>query len=298
MNFDGFFNPGSVAIVGASAKQGKVGYEILTGMIKAGYEGRIYPVNHKAEEIEGLKCYPNLESIDKTPDLVIVIVPAQFVPDIMRQCVKVKAQNTIIITAGFKEVGEQGAKLEQQVAQIAKQGGVRIIGPNCLGLIVPANKLNASFGGDLPKDGTVGYLSQSGALLAAILDMANAQGIGFSKLISIGNKADIDELDIISAFGTDKDTKVIAGYLESITDGNVFVRQAESISHDKPILLIKSGGTAAGAQAASSHTGSLAGAETAYEAVFDRAGIVRCNSIKQQFDYAQAFAYQPLPRGN
>ncbi len=298
MNFDGFFNPSSVAIVGASARQGKVGYEILTGMIKAGYDGDIFPVNHKADKIEGLKCYPDLESIGQTPDLVIVIVPARFVPDIMKQCVKVKAKNAIIITAGFKEVGEQGARLEQQVSQIAKQGGVRIIGPNCLGLIVPKSRLNASFGGDLPEDGTVGYLSQSGALLAAILDMANAQGIGFSKLISIGNKADIDELDIISAFGKDDDTKVIAGYLESITDGNTFVRQAEAISHDKPILLIKSGGTAAGAQAASSHTGSLAGAETAYEAVFDRAGIVRCSSIKQQFDYAQAFAYQPLPKGN
>jgi acetyltransferase len=162
---------------------------------------------------------------------------------------------------------------------------------------VPANKLNASFGGDLPKPGAIGYLSQSGALLAAILDIANANGIGFSKLVSIGNKADINELDLIKALDTDPETKVIAGYLENITDGDAFVRAAEEISFDKPILLIKSGGTAAGAKAASSHTGSLAGGETAYEAVFDRAGIIRCNSIQTQFDYAQAFAYQPLPQG-
>jgi len=164
-------------------------------------------------------------------------------------------------------------------------------------VIVPANKLNASFGGELPAAGAIGYLSQSGALLAAILDMANANGIGFSKLISIGNKADIDELDIISTLGSDPETRVIAGYLESITDGAAFVREAEQISHTKPILLMKSGGTSAGAQAASSHTGSLAGGETAYEAVFERAGIVRCDSIKHQFDYACAFANQPLPVG-
>ena len=298
MALESFFNPRSVAIVGASAKQGKVGYEILTSMLKAGYPGRIFPVNNKADQIEGLKCFPDLASIGEVPELVIIVVPAAVVPDVMQQCVAVGAKSVIIITAGFKEVGAEGAQLEKKVVQIAKQGGVRVIGPNCLGLIVPNNRLNASFGGELPIDGAMGYLSQSGALMAAILDMANAGGIGFSKLVSIGNKADVDELDIIRAFGQDQDTKVIAGYLENIKDGNIFVREAENISQRKPILLIKAGGTEAGAKAASSHTGSLAGGETAYEAVFDRAGIVRCNSIKQQFDYAQAFAYQSLPKGS
>ena len=292
-----FFNPCSVAIVGASQLEGKVGYEILANMIKAKYEGKIFPVNHKAATISGLKCYPDLESIGQTPDLVVIILPARIVPSIMEQCAKIGVKSVIIITAGFKEVGEEGRKLEQQILQIAKQGKIRIIGPNCLGVIVPANNLNACFGGDLPKDGGIGYLSQSGALLAAILDTANANGIGFSKLVSIGNKADVDELDLIKAFGEDDDTKVIAGYLESINNGNAFVSLAEKISHDKPILLMKSGGTGAGAEAASSHTGSLAGSETAYEAVFERAGIVRCSSIKLQFDFAQAFANQPLPAG-
>ncbi len=297
MSFESFFNPQSVAIVGASRQKGKVGYEILKNMIEAGYPGEIYPVNRKAEEIEGLKCYPDLASIGKVPELVILVIPAKIVSEVMQECAKIGTKSVVIITAGFKEVGKKGKALEDRVVQIAKQGGIRVIGPNCLGLIVPANKLNASFGGDLPAAGAIAYLSQSGALLAAILDMANANGIGFSKLVSIGNKADVDELDLIKAVSDDKDTKVIAGYLENITDGDVFVRQAERISHIKPILLMKSGGTSAGAQAASSHTGSLTGSETAYESAFERAGIIRCNSIKQQFDYAQAFSNQPLPSG-
>lgn len=297
MSFESFFNPKSVAIVGASRQKGKVGYEILSNMISAGYKGKIYPVNSKSDEIEGLKCYPDLEAIGSTPELVILVIPAKMVPDIMHQCAKIGTKSVIIITAGFKEVGKEGKALEEKVTQIAREAGIRIIGPNCLGLIVPTSKVNASFGGDLPQAGGIAYLSQSGALLAAILDIANTNYIGFSKLISIGNKADVDELDLIKALSGDKETKVIAGYLENITDGDEFVRQAEKISRIKPILLIKSGGTAAGATAASSHTGSLAGSEVAYESAFERAGIIRCESIKQQFDYAQAFSNQPLPKG-
>jgi acetyltransferase len=293
-----FFNPKSVAIIGASRQKGKVGYEILRSMLDAGFPGKIFPVNPQAGVIDGLKCFPDLQSIGQTPDLVVIVVPAKAVPAVMQQCAAVGAKAVIIITAGFKEVGEVGRKLEQQLIQIAKQSGIRVIGPNCLGLIVPANKLNASFGGALPAVGATGYLSQSGALMAAILDMANASHIGFSTLVSIGNKADVDELDIIEFLAEDPNTKVIAGYLESITDGNIFVSQAERISLKKPILLMKSGVTAAGAKAASSHTGSLAGSETAYEAVFERAGVIRCFSLKSQFDFAQGFAYQPLPAGN
>jgi len=297
MNLESFFNPQSVAIVGASRQKGKVGYEILTNMIAADYKGKIFPINPNTDSIEGLKCYPDLASIGQVPELVIIIVPAKIVPVVMQQCAKAKVKSVIIITAGFKEVGKEGKLLEEQIIQIAKQANIRIIGPNCLGVIAPANKLNASFAGVLPAEGVIGYVSQSGALLAAILDMANANDIGFSKLVSIGNKADIDELDVIKALGEDQDTKVIAGYLESITNGNEFVRQAERISHNTPILLIKSGASEAGAKAASSHTGSLAGGEVAYESAFARAGIIRCNSIKQQFDFAQALAFQPLPAG-
>ena len=297
MSITAFLEPQSVAIVGASRTKGKVGYEILTGLVRGGYEGAIYPINPSADEIEGLTCHPDLASLDAVPDLVIIVVPAGAVSGAMRQCADVGVKAVIIITAGFREVGDEGRRLEESVIQIARTAGIRVIGPNCLGIMVPGARLNASFGGDLPQVGKIGYVSQSGALLTAILDMARANDIGFSMLVSIGNKPDIDELDVIRTLGRHAETKVIAGYLESITDGDAFVREAEQISQDKPILLVKSGGTGAGAKAASSHTGSLAGAETAYEVVFDRAGIIRCTSIKMQFDFAQAFANQPLPGG-
>jgi len=297
MSLDKFFNPESVAIVGASRHEGKVGYEVLTNLIRAGYEGRIFPVNPNADTIEGLKCYATIESIGQTPDLVIIVVPAKIVPAVMKQCARVGVRSVIIVTAGFKEVGPEGGELAQQFTQIAKQAGIRVLGPNCLGVIVPANKLNASFGGDLPAEGSVGYISQSGALLSAILDMARANGIGFSKLVSIGNKADVNELDVMKVLGSDPDTKVIAGYLESIDHGDAFVKEAERISHNKPILLVKSGVTSAGARAVSSHTGSLAGTDAAYEALFERAGIIRCDSVKSQIGHIQAFDSQPLPKG-
>jgi len=297
MDFESFFNPKSVAMVGASHHKGKVGYEILVNMIGAGYEGKIFPVNPNADTIAGLKCYPDLKSIGEVPELVVIIVPAKTVPTVMNQCARIKAKSVLIITAGFKEVGDEGRKLEEQIVRIAKQAGIKVIGPNCLGVLAPANKLNASFSSDLPAKGMTGYISQSGALLAAVIDMANARGIGFSKLISVGNKADVDELDMMKALAEDPDTKVIAGYLESINDGNAFVSQAEKISHEKPILLMKPGGTEAGAKAASSHTGSLAGNNTAYECVFERAGIIRCDSLKSQVDYILAFTNQPLPAG-
>ncbi len=297
MSLESFFTPKSVAIVGASRQKGKVGYEILVNMIASGFEGKIFPVNRSTDEVEGLKCYPDLTSIGETPELVIVIVPAKFVLGVMEECEKIGTKAVIIITAGFKEIGPEGKKLEDEIVRVARRANIRVIGPNCLGVTVTASKLNASFGGDLPDVGGIGYLSQSGALLAAILDTAKANGIGFSSLFSIGNKADVDELDLVEALAQDPNTRVIAGYLENIKDGNAFVHAAEEISHEKPILLMKSGGTSAGAKAASSHTGSLAGSEVAYEAMFARAGIIRCDSVTQQFDFAQAFANQPLPKG-
>jgi acetyl coenzyme A synthetase (ADP forming)-like protein len=297
MSLENFFAPKSVAVVGASREKGKVGYEIVANLIKGGYAGKVFPVNPKADQIEGLRCYADLKAIGQVPDLVVIVVPAKFVPPVMQQCVDLGVTSVVIITAGFKEVGPEGLKLEQEVVRIARSGGIRVIGPNCLGIMVPTHRLNASFGGDLPPPGVIGYISQSGALLAAILDMATANQIGFSALFSIGNKADVDELDVIRALGDDPGTRVIAGYLENIADGDAFVREAERISHDKPILLMKSGGTSAGAKAASSHTGSLAGGETVYESAFERSGVIRCDSIKTQFDFARAFACQPLPAG-
>ncbi len=297
MSLELFFDPKSVAVVGAARQKGKVGREIVAGLVKGEFPGDIFPVNPNADEVEGLKCYPSLKEIGSTPDLAVIVVPPTFVADVMTQCGQVGVKAVIIITAGFKEIGPEGNKLEHDVLRIARRSGIRIVGPNCLGIMAPGKKLNASFGGELPAVGAIGYVSQSGALMTAILDIAKANDIGFSTMVSIGNKADVDELEIISALGRDEQTKVVAGYLESITDGDRFVRQLELISQDKPVLLIKSGGTGAGAKAASSHTGSLAGNETAYEVIFDRAGVIRCDSVRKQFDYAQAFVHQPLPPG-
>lgn len=297
MSLDLFFQPRSIAVVGASRTPGKVGYEIIHNLLVGGYEGKIFPVNPKADDIEGLRCYPDLPAIGSTPDLVLIVVPAPHVPAAMESCANVGVKAVVIITAGFKEVGEQGADLERQVVAIAHRENMRILGPNCLGLVVPGCKLNASFGNELPPAGDIGYVSQSGALLTAILDLATDAGIGFSKLVSIGNKADIDELDILRALADDPETRVIAGYLESVVHGDEFVREAEQISQSKPIVLLKAGGTEAGAKAASSHTGSLVGSEVVYESAFSRAGVIRCGSLAEQFDYAVALSYQPLPTG-
>jgi len=295
MSIDAFFNPRSIAVVGASRREGKVGHEILANLLAGGYEGEIIPINPKADEIENLPCRADLKALDRAPDLVIVVVPAPAVPDVIRDCGRLGVKYAIVITSGFKESGPEGERLERKVAQLARDGGIRLLGPNCLGLMNPRGKINASFGGALPAAGSVGYFSQSGSLLAAIVDMARATDLGFSKLVSIGNKADITELDVLRAYGQDDETHVIAGYLETIADGDAFIREAERIGHAKPILLMKAGETGAGAEAASSHTGRLAGSQRAYDVVFERAGIIRCSSIKSQFDFARAFASQPLP---
>ena len=296
-DLDCVFAPQSVAIVGASREPGKVGHEIVSAMLAAGFEGQIYLVNPNADEIEGLRCFPDLQSIGAVPDLVVIVVSAKFVLTVVEQCAELGVKAAVVITSGFKESGDSGAELEKQVLRVARARGLRLIGPNCIGVMSTRAKLNASFAGELPAVGKIGYLSQSGSLLAAIVDMASASGTGFSKLVSIGNKADVNELDVMRYLGDDPDTQVIAGYLETIDDGDAFIRQAETVSRRKPILLIKSGVTDAGARAASSHTGRLAGAESVYECVFERAGVIRCESIKMQFDLARAFSNQPLPLG-
>jgi acetyltransferase len=297
MSLSDFFNPKSVAVIGASREKGKVGYEILHSLVAGGFAGAIYPVNPKADELEGLKCYADVKDLPSAPDLAVIVVPAKAVAKVVARCSGVGTKSVIVISSGFKEVGEAGRRLEEELAAMVRRSGMRMVGPNCLGLMAPACKLNASFGGPLPDHGHVGFFSQSGSLLAAIVDMARAEGIGFSKLLSIGNKADVNEMDVLRAYAQDDDVKVIAGYLETIADGDAFVREAERVSHDKPILLVKAGETGAGAAAASSHTGRLADEERAYEVVFERAGVIRCHSITEQFDCARAFASGRLPNG-
>ncbi|MBI5359358.1 MAG: acetate--CoA ligase family protein [Planctomycetes bacterium] len=298
--FDKFFKPQSVAVVGASARPGKIGNSILVNIVNYGFTGEIYPINPEAGEILGLKAYPSLSAVPDNIDLVVICVPPVAVPGVIEDCGRKNVNSVLIITAGFKEIGHEGAKLERDIVKRMKELGIRSIGPNCVGLVSTEAKLNVTFASSQAqaRQGNIGFFSQSGALCVAILDWAMLQGIGFSKFISLGNKADINETDMLVALGEDPQTQVILGYIESVDDGARFMQAAERISQHKPIILAKSGGTAAGAKAASSHTGALAGSEQAFKAAFKQTGIIRANSIEQLFDYAMAFSYMPVPEGN
>ena len=287
-----FFRPESVAVIGASREKGKVGHDVLSNLIEHGFKGGIYPVNPKADEILGLKCFASIRDVPGNVDLAVVVVPARFAPDVVKDCAAKKVPALIVITAGFKETGREGAEIERRMVETARENGIRIVGPNCLGLIDTAANLNASFADGMPPKGNIAFLSQSGAFGTAILDWAIAQNIGFSKFISVGNKADIDEVELTQAIGEDAHSNVILGYVESIARGREFMRVAAEITRRKPVILMKSGGTAAGARAASSHTGALAGSENAYTAAFKQAGVMRASKVEDLFDWGLAFSYQ------
>jgi len=290
--------PKSIAVIGASRKAGKVGHEIVANLIKGGYAGMIIPVNPSADEILGLRCYPDITQYDGEIDLSVVVVPTQGVMSAVESSVSAGAQAIAVITAGFREVGSEGTKLEEQIARYCQSKQVRLLGPNCLGLINSHHKMNASFATKMPQPGNISIFTQSGALATAILDWSAASHVGLGKLISIGNKADLNENDFLTALSQDDQTKVIVGYLESILCGDDFIKAAEVASSRKPIVILKAGTTTAGSKAASSHTGSLTGADIAYGAAFKRTGIIRAETFESLFDYAIAFAMQPLPKGD
>ncbi|MCL7487450.1 MAG: acetate--CoA ligase family protein [Desulfobulbaceae bacterium] len=292
------FTPGSVAVVGASRTPGKVGHDILANLINGGYQGTIIPVNPAGGTMFDLKVYPSLAEYRGTVDQVVIAVPGQGVLEVARQAVAKKAGAVVVISAGFRETGEEGSRMQEELAGICRSGGARLLGPNCLGLINTSAHLNSSFAGHMPHAGSIAVFSQSGALCTAMLDLAGNRHIGLSKLISIGNKADISEIDMLNALGRDSETKVIVGYLEDITSGDEFIKAAEDASNTKPVIILKSGTTAAGQKAAASHTGVLSGVDTAYGAAFKRSGVCRADTFESMFDYATAFNLQPLPRGN
>jgi len=294
---DKFFNPRSIAIIGASREAGKVGNSILSNLINHGYKGLIYPVNPRASEVMGLKCYPDILSLPDGVDLAVIVIPARLVPQAITDCGRKRISAAIVISAGFKEIGPEGRELESLLFSAAVSSGVRVLGPNCLGLINTANNMDCSFAAHYPEKGDIAIISQSGALCTAMLDWSARSHIGFSKVISIGNKVDIDEETLIEALADDADTRVITGYLEDISKGHHFMRTAERVTRIKPVILIKAGTTSAGAKAASSHTGSIAGTNVAYECAFRRSGVIQASSIESLFDYAQIFSYQPLLRG-
>ena len=295
---DRLFSPKSIAVIGASKTVGKVGHLTVSNLVQSGFKGPIIPVNSAGGELFGLKVYPKLADYSDPVDLVVIAVPAEMVPAAAREAVQKKAGAIVVVASGFKETGPQGKAIEDELIEICRKGAVRLLGPNCLGVINTAIHLNASFSKRLPQAGQLAIFSQSGALCTAMMDIADERELGVSKAVSIGNKADITEVDILSALAHDDDTKVIVGYLEDISDGDKFVKAAEEASSRKPVVILKAGTTSAGSKAASNHTGVLAGKDTAYGAAFKRAGICRADSFEALFDYASALALQPTPKGD
>jgi len=286
-------DPQSVAVIGASRDERKLGYGVLSNIIRYGYQGRVYPINPKADEILGLRCYSSVLDVPDPIDLAVVVIPSKYVAASLEECGRKKVKGVIIITAGFREVGSEGMKMERELIAIAQRYGMRLVGPNCLGIIDTVAKLNASFAAGMPYPGSIAFMSQSGALCTAVLDMSIGEKVGFSRFVSLGNKADLNEIDFIETWRDDPHSKVIMAYLEGIADGARFMRVAREVTKHKPIIAIKSGTTSAGSRAVSSHTGTLAGSERAYEAAFNQTGIIRANSVQDLFDYSIAFARQP-----
>ena len=296
------FNPKSIAVVGTNNVKGTVPYDILFNILKTEFTGVVFPVSPGEKSICSVKAYKYVLDITDPIDLAIIVFPSQVCHMALEQCGQKGIKGVVIISAGFKEVGEKGLDREKQLKQIAEKYDISIIGPNCLGIINtdPLINLNASFARKMPEQGNIGFLSQSGALCTAVLDYALAKHIGFSKFISFGNKTDISEIDLLYYLMEDDKTKVILLYLEEVTDGRALMQATRDITRlsGKPVLLLKSGRTEAGASAAASHTGSLAGNDEICEAAFKQAGIIRCDNIEEMFNIAIAFAYQPAPKSN
>lgn len=300
-NIESIINPKCIALVGATNRPGSVGLATFKNLIQAGYKGVLYPVHPTSKSIQGVKAYASLADIPDEVDMAIIVVPADKVEAVIQEAAAKQVKGCILITAGFKEIGGHGVEMETHIRNLVKTHGIRLVGPNCLGIINTDKSIcmNASFARIMPKPGNIAFISQSGALCSSVLDVAAGRNIGFSKFISFGNKADVNEIDFLEFLKDDPQTDVILMYLEDITDGRRFIEVAREITFEKgkPILAIKSGRSAEGAKAATSHTGALAGSDAAYDAIFKQSGIQRVEGINELFHYAQAFSQQPLPQG-
>jgi len=297
---EAFFDPKSVAVVGASTSPEKLGYAVLENLVNGGYAdvGKIFPINPKAEEILGRKAYPSVLDVPDNIDLAVIVIPYPYVPEVLEDCGKKKIPGVIVISAGFREAGMEGLERELELLEIAREYQFRLIGPNCLGIIDTFTPINASFSAGTPPQGPMAFMSQSGALGTAILDWAQAGRLGLAKFVSLGNKADVSEIDLLKAWADDEDTNVIMMYSEGLPNGQEFIRVAREVTKKKPVVAIKSGVTESGSRAVSSHTGSLAGSEQAYQAAFQQAGVLRANDMESMFDMALALGYQPLLEGD
>ena len=293
--YDSLFNPSSIAIVGASNKKGKVGTVITENICKLGYKGRTYFVNPSYKVLKLKKCFATLGEIGKPVDCAIVAVPAKFVAEVVRDGAK-NVKNFVVISAGFSETGHEGKEREEELAKLAERYGVNILGPNCLGFINPGLSLNASFAGGMPKAGNIAFISQSGALAVALMDKANEEKIGFSQVISIGNKMRVDESELLEFLGADKKTAVIGMYLEGIKQGDRFMEVASRVGKIKPVVILKAGKTEKSQVAISSHTGALAGSDDIVEAAFARAGVIRAGNLGEFFDLLSLISFTPVPK--
>jgi acetyltransferase len=296
-NLHRVFEPKSIVVVGASEKKGSIGEAIMRNLIEGGFKGELIPINPKYETVYGIKTLREVSKLDKGVDLAVIATPIATVPDIIGQCVERRVGGAIVISAGGKEVGEKGREIEEIIRKISYEGGLRIVGPNCLGIIRPAGNLNASFASEMPVKGNLAFVSQSGAICTAILDLAFKEKIGFSHFVSIGSMLDVDFGDMIDYLGNDPSAQSILLYIESLTNFRKFMSAARAVSRVKPIIVLKSGRSPAGAKAAASHTGAMAGEDAVYDAAFKRAGIVRVETIQQLFDCAELTAKQPAPKG-
>lgn len=295
MNFQALFQPQAIAIIGASSREKTVGNDVVKNLVNQGYAGKIYPINPKIDELYGLKVYHDIKNLDQKIDLVVVAIPAKFVASAIDEAASKGAQAAIVISAGFKEAGNLA--LEQELAATCRRHGIILVGPNCLGVINAEHKMNASFAAIMPEVGNVAFMSQSGALCTAVLDYAQELGLGFSKFISIGNKAALDELALIKYLHEDPQTKVICLYAEALDNATAIIQTLKELNRGKepkPVIVLKSGKTAAGAGAIASHTGSLSGGDNAYQALFNQAGIIRAQSVSELFDLASIFSNNPL----
>lgn len=296
-NLEKLFNPRRVAIIGASDKEGSVGAKLLQNLVGVGYKGAVYPVNPFSPVVQGITAYPAIERIPRQVDLAVIATPAHTVPQITEECGKAGVATLVIISAGFKEAGEEGKNLEKQILEFKDLYNMRIVGPNCLGVMRPSTKLNATFANKAANLGRIAFLSQSAALCASVLDWASEAHVGFSAIVSVGSMLDVDFGDLIDYFGTDPQTKSIVLYVESVKNARKFMSAARGFARAKPIVVVKAGKFRESAEAAICHTGALCGEDAVYDAAFKRAGIVRVEAISDLFNCAETLAMQPNPRG-
>lgn len=294
---ESFFLPDSAAVIGATEREGSVGGTVVANLLHGSYRGRVYPVNRKHTKLFGVACYPSPRDLPEPADLAVIVTPAATVPGVVRECVEAGMRSAIVISAGFKERGAEGLELERQVKTELRRGSMRLVGPNCLGMMNPWIGLNATFAKDIAKPGNVAFLSQSGALLTAILDWSLREQVGFSAIVSTGSMLDVNWGDLISFYGEDPKTQSILIYMESIGDARSFLSAAREVALSKPIILIKAGRTEAASKAASSHTGALTGSDEVFDAALRRCGVLRVQNISDLFYMAEVLSKQPRPRG-